>query len=341
MNHEIDLNKYEIRTDLVLDTIENNNIDIEPEINDYDGIKVTKVVIDGNNKSLFNKKEGTYITIEFDDVTDTDNRNRVMEVFSSELKSLLNSMNIKEDDSSMVVGLGNISSTPDSLGPKVINNILVTRHLFVLGEEVKDGIREVSGIAPGVMANTGIETTDSILSIAKKIDPSFVLVVDALSASSIDRINRSIQITDTGIHPGSGVGNARKEISMETLGIPVVAIGVPTVTQSSTIVYDSINYLFKHLSYIKKNEHKNKLVFGRKNYLNKIRDMDLSLEERKEVIGLLGELSDADMQRLINEVLNSVDYNLIVTPKEVDFIIDRLVYVIAKGIDISLHREVY
>ena len=224
------------------------------------------------------------------------------------------------------------------MGPKVIKNILVTRYLFVLGEQVEEGIREVSAISPGVMADTGIETVDIISSVVSKINPSLVIAVDALAASSIERINKSIQITDTGIHPGSGIGNMRKEISMDTLGVPVIAIGVPTVVESSTIVYDTINYLFKHISYIKDNQSTNKLVFNRKNYKDKIKDKDLSMEEKKDVLGLLGELSDTDKMNLIEEVLNSLEYNMIVTPKEVDFQIDKLSNVIADGINSVLHK---
>ena len=125
---------------------------------------------------------------------------------------------------------------------------------------------------------------------------------------------------------------------METLGVPVIAIGVPTVVESSTIVYDTINYLFKHISYIKDNQSTNKLVFSRKNYKDKIKDKDLSMEEKKDVLGLLGELSDIDKMNLIEEVLNSLEYNMIVTPKEVDFQIDKLSTVIAGGINSVLHK---
>ena len=333
MNHEIDLKKYNIRTDLVLDVVGNSP---STKVNTYvkDKIKVTSVYVDDDSSKLIGKKKGNYITIEFDDITDSGNRKKVEDIFSLELKKIIDGI----DGSILVVGLGNESSTPDSLGPKVIKNILVTRYLFVLGEQVEEGIREVSAISPGVMADTGIETVDIISSVVSKIKPTLVIAVDALAASSIERINKSIQITDTGIHPGSGIGNMRKEISMDTLGVPVIAIGVPTVVESSTIVYDTINYLFKHISYIKDNQSTNKLVFNRKNYKDKIKDKDLSIEEKKDVLGLLGELSDTDKMNLIEEVLNSLEYNMIVTPKEVDFQIDKLSTVIADGINSVLHK---
>jgi len=339
MGHEIDLKNYEIRTDLVLETIENNKSNIETTTSNHGNIKVTKVIVDSKTSSLINKKEGNYITIEFEDVTDSENKRKVEEVFITELKELLHELNINEKDSILIIGLGNEKSTPDSLGPKVIENILVTRHLFLIGEKTEDGIRCTSALNPGVMATTGIETSDLVKAVTSDIKPSLVIVVDALAASSISRINKSIQITDTGIHPGSGVGNKRKEISKETLGIPVIGIGVPTVVESSTIVYDTINYLFKHISYIKENQNKNKLIFTRNNYLEKIKEKSLSTEEQKNILGLIGELSDTEKKNLINEVLNSVNYNFIVTPKEVDFQIECLSNLLSNGINKSLHNE--
>lgn len=337
MNNEIDLKKYNIRTDLVIDTIENIKHDIKTDVYEKDNIKVTKVKVDNLSSKLLNKKEGNYITIEFDDVTDSNNKENVINIFTSELKNMIESLNLDKDYSVLIIGLGNEKSTPDSLGPKTINNVLVTRYLYVLNEKVEKGIREVSALSPGVMATTGIETKEIISSITSTINPSLVIVIDALAASSISRVNKSIQITDTGIHPGSGVGNKRKEISFNTLNIPTIAIGVPTVVESSTIVYDTLEYLFKHISYIRDNQNSNKLVFGRKKYLDKIKDKELSNSDKRKVLGLLGELNDADKKSLINEVLNSLDYNFIVTPKEIDFLIDKLSEVISKGINNALH----
>lgn len=339
MGHEIDLKKYEIRTDLVLESIENNKSNIETKTSVHGNIKVTKVIVDSDTSNLINKKEGNYITIEFDDVTDTENKTNVEEVFINELKELLQELKIKEEAPVLIIGLGNEKSTPDSLGPKVIEKVLVTRHIFLIGEDTDDGIRCTSALNPGVMATTGIETSDLVKSVVSDIKPSLVIVVDALAASSISRINKSIQITSAGINPGSGVGNKRKEISKDTLGIPVIGIGVPTVVESSTIVYDTINYLFKHISYIKENQNKNKLLFTRNNYLEKIKDKSLTSEEQKSILGLMGELSDIEKKNLINEVLNSINYNFIVTPKEVDFQIDKLSELLSNGINRVLHNE--
>lgn len=334
MGHEIDLKRYDIRTDLVIDTIDNNDDNIDTLVEVQGDIKITKVTVDDNVSRIIGKKKGRYITIEFDDVTDTDNKNKVEDIFTLELNDIFD---ISKVNSVLIIGLGNRDSTPDSLGPKVVDDIVVTRHLFLLGEDVSDGVKCTSSFSPGVMGNNGIETFDIISLLCKDIKPDLVIIVDALAASNIGRVNKCIQITDSGIHPGSGVGNMRKEISFDTLGVPTIAIGIPTVVESSIIVYDTMNYLFKHISYIKDNQSKNKLIFSRSNYVDKIKDKDLNLEEKRDILGMIGELSDTDKKSLIEEVLASVNYNFIVTPKEVDFVIDKLSMIIGDGINKCLH----
>ena len=334
MGHEIDLKRYDIRTDLVIDTIDNNDDNIDTLVEVQGDIKITKVTVDDNVSRIIGKKKGRYITIEFDDVTDTDNKNKVEDIFTLELNDIFD---ISKVNSVLIIGLGNRNSTPDSLGPKVVDDIVVTRHLFLLGEDVSDGVKCTSSFSPGVMGNNGIETFDIISLLCKDIKPDLVIIVDALAASNIGRVNKCIQITDSGIHPGSGVGNMRKEISFDTLGVPTIAIGIPTVVESSIIVYDTMNYLFKHISYIKDNQSKNKLIFSRSNYVDKIKDNDLNLEEKRDILGMIGELSDTDKKSLIEEVLTSVNYNFIVTPKEVDFVIDKLSMIIGEGINKCLH----
>lgn len=320
----IDLGKFPLRTDLI---IENNSLNHVKKT--VEGIDITSSYQDGN-----------YVTISFDDITDFESRENVGKVLESVLKDIYLKNNISEKDECMIIGLGNIKSTPDSLGVKVIGDILVTKHLFKYGN-VKKGIRKVSSFVPGVMANTGLESSNVISAIIKEEKPGFVIVVDALASLSIDRINKTIQITDTGIHPGSGIGNNRKEISKSTLGIPVIAIGVPTVVTSTTIVYDTIEYLFKHISYIKENEDVNKLTFTRtKGYKQKIKDRKLSIEEQNMLLGLFGSLNKKEKRSLINEVLTDINLDLIVTPSEIDFLIDKLSDMIASSINNSLHREI-
>ena len=340
LKNRIDLGKYQVRTDLI---IENNSLDSDylkvREIND--DIRVTHVEVDDELSVVLKKQQGFYVTIEFVDATNHEDKEELKRVLIDEFNILLKRLSIKDKDKVLIIGLGNERSTADSLGPKVISKILVTRHLFQLNTNVKDGIRNVAAISPGVMAVTGIETYDTITSLIDKIKPDFLIVIDSLASMSIDRINKTIQITDTGIHPGSGVGNNRKELSFNTLGIPVIAVGVPTVVESSTIVVDTIDYLFKHLSYIKNNYQINKLVFSHgSDYIDKIKELDLSDTEKKEVSGMLGELDDESKRQLINEVLTSLNYNLIVTPKEIDFVIDSLSDIISGAINNSLHKEV-
>ena len=321
---QIDLGKFKLRTDLI---IENNELIHKKET--INGIEITSSYQDGN-----------YITITFEDITDFESREKVGRVLEKVLKQILNKNDIKENDECMIIGLGNIKSTPDSLGVKVVSDILITKHLFKYGN-VKDGIRKVSSFTPGVMANTGLESSNIIKAVINEEKPKFVIVIDALASLSIDRINKTIQITDTGIHPGSGIGNNRKEISKKTIGIPVIAIGVPTVVTSTTIVYDTIEYLFKHISYIKNNQELNKLTFFKsKNYKNKIKNQTLTDEEQNTLLGLFGTLNDIEKRSLINEVLTDINLDLIVTPSEIDFIIDKLSNMIARSINNSLHKEV-
>lgn len=340
MDNKINLSSYNLRTDLIVDVLDNNkNLNVEEE--QVDNIKITRTTLLSEDEKIINKKKGNYITLEFDDITDFDNREKIGKCLEKEIKKLLSKLQIKESDECLIIGLGNENSTPDSLGPCVVKNILVTRHLFLLNTNVKEGIRSVSSFIPDVMGNTGIETSDIIKSLVATIKPQFIIVLDALASSSIDRLNKTIQITDTGIHPGSGVGNNRKEISKEILKIPVIAIGVPTVVEASTIVNDTIKYLLKHISYIKNNFSKNKLIYKRfNNYIDKINKNKLTKEEEKEILGLFGELTEEDKLNLINEVLNAINYNLMVTPKEIDFLIIKLSETIANSLNNALHRQI-
>lgn len=320
---QIDLSKYNVRTDLI----------IEDEKIVHNEEKIDNMIITRT------KKNGNYFTLSFLDITNYEDREKVGKQLELLLKEILKLNNIQDDDTCLVVGLGNRRSTPDSLGVKVLDKTLVTSHLFTLGE-VSKGMRRVSLFSPGVMANTGMESAKIINSLVREIKPDFVIAIDALAAREVERINKTIQITDTGIHPGSGIGNNRVEISKKTLGIPVVAIGVPTVVISSTIVYDTINYLYKHIAYIKEYDGINKLSYQKINYKNKIKDKNLSNYEKENLLGLFGTLNDEERLALIDEVLNNINLNLIVTPTEIDFLIDKLSEVIANSINNALHRQI-
>lgn len=313
--HEIDLSKYNIHTDLI---IENNDAIHDEEI--IDDITITKT-----------KKEGNYITLSFDDITDTLNYEKVYKKLTKLLKEILEVNSINKDSSCLVIGLGNRKSTPDSLGVKAIDDITITSHILAIDKN--RNLRKISSFTPGVMASTGIESSIIIKSLIDKIKPDFVIAIDALASRNIERLNKTIQITDTGIHPGSGIGNNRLEISKKTMGIPIIAIGVPTVVLSSTIVADTIEYLYKHISYIKDNEALNKLTYQNKNYKNKLKNKTLTNSEKQNLLGLFGTLTENEQHSLINEVLDKTELNLIVTPTEIDFIIDKLSKLIATAIN--------
>ena len=334
--HEIDLSKYRIRTDLIVEHLSNIK-DYKRYEEVYDDIKVETVELDKDRAKIIDKKEGIYKTIYFDDVTDENNFAKLLDVTIKALKDLLKSINIKNSDSVLIVGLGNRKATPDALGPLTIDSIKITRQIVELGLPLDKKYRVISSIVPGVMGTTGIETKEIIEGVIEKVKPNFLIVIDALAASSLERINKTIQLTDTGIHPGSGLLNNRFEISKETLGLPVIAIGIPTVVDATTIVSNTINYIFRHFSYEKENIDNKKLKLVptiNRNY--KDHDKTLNKEERKEVMGLIGDLSDDEIKALITEVLTPLGYNLLVTPKEIDFVITKLSDLLSKALNKSL-----
>ncbi len=336
MNQEKDLSKFDIRTDLVLDMtpLDNQKTYIK------DDITVTSLYLDNDDKSI-DKTSGYYTTISFKDVTDTKNYNRVKDIFIKEFKAMLKKEHIKNSDTCMVVGLGNIKSTPDSLGVKTSDGVIITKHIYDLYGTLEEGFRITSRFNPGVMASSGIETSDALKSMIELVNPSFIVVIDALSSSSVDRVCKTIQITNAGINPGSGVGNKRKEISKEIIKRPVIAVGIPTVVSASTIVSDTINYMEKHLSYNIKNKDSkiNKLIPSSKiNYL-KEQNLKLTDEEKKYYFGKIGSLNDYEMKELVTSVLTPIGYNLMVTPKEVDFLIDTLSKLLSEGINSVLHHQ--
>lgn len=323
--HSIDLGKYDYRTDLIIE-----RLDVLENVEHYEENDIlVDTIVDKNN---------TYITISFEDVTDKDNFRNVEKVFVNELKKVLSGY-LSSVKSIMVVGLGNSRSTPDSLGPEVINNILVTRHLFELGE-VEDGYLNVCSLKPQVTGVTGIETIDMIEGVVSKLKVDLIIVVDALASSSLERVNRTIQITDGGIEPGSGVGNNRGEISFKKLGVPVIAIGVPTIVDAATIVSDTMKYLLKQLSYKVENINnlKNKLI-NENIYDYSEQEVIFDKESKEAILGILGSLGEDELKQLFLEVLTPINYNLMVTPKEVDYVIEKIGLLIGNGINKSLHKS--
>lgn len=309
---------YNFRTDLALERREifkkANNIENEidgviTEEEDTNGIITTKVkIINEKGEQALGKPIGNYITIDIKKIKtiDEDGIQNAADIVSKELKKLIDDKIGKSDDI-LIVGLGNEYVTPDSLGPKTINEIDITRHILnYMPEVLEEGTRPVSAISPGVLGTTGIETLEILKGIVDNIKPKLIIVIDALASRSIERISSTIQLADTGIVPGAGVGNTRKEISVNTLGIPVIAIGIPTVVESAVLVNDCLNLFIEKLQQEAKSNE----------YLNKLKEQD-NYEE-------------------IKEALNPNDYNMIVTPKEIDELIKNMKDIVARGINYSL-----
>ena len=279
----------------------------EQKINDK--ISVSRVKITNENgEQAIGKPKGTYTTIDFKQfkIAESEDIEKASEVLSQELKNIIDS-HIKKEEDILVVGLGNIYVTPDALGPKVINEIDVTRHIIkYLPQYIDEDTRPVTAIAPGVLGTTGIETLEILKGVVDIIKPKLLIVIDALASRSIERISSTIQIADTGIVPGAGVGNTRKEISKNTLGIPVIAIGIPTVVESAVLVNDCLDIFIGKLQ-----------------------------EEAKSNV-FLNQLKEQDNYESIKEALNPQDYNMIVTPKEIDELIENMKDVVAKGINFAV-----
>lgn len=294
----------EFRTDMADERVkickEEGNVEgiSAEDINVNDKIKVTKVkVLNEKGKEKIGKEIGTYITIEVKniEIISKDELEKVSKVMSQQIKEL-----IKPYKSILVVGLGNIDTTVDSIGPKVIKDLEITRHLKKYAPEfVKENAKEISGIAPGVLGTTGIETGEILKGIVEKIKPEAIIAIDALISRDISRLFKTIQISNTGITPGAGVGNKRKEISINTMGVPVIAIGVPTLVEAATIVADSIDLIA--------------------NQFDEFKELKSATKEEK--------------YRLIKAVLEPSKFNLAVTPKEVDDLVENMKLIIAHGIN--------
>lgn len=248
--HRVDLSNKNIYTDLIIEKENNKN--------------KSKIIDKINNLKVQESSDCT--TIFYNDITDKDNYIKVQNTFINELNKYLK---ITPKDIILVIGLGNTNSTPDSLGPKVIDNILVTRHLYLLGD-VDSNYSNVSAFTPNVIGNTGIESTKIIKNIIKEIKATKVIIIDALKTNNIERLTKTIQITNRGITPGSGINNNREEINKKNMNTEIIAVGVPTVVD-------------------------------------------------------------------IRNILNT--NNFIVTPTNIDFIIEKLSILIGNGINISLHKN--
>lgn len=338
-------NNWLLRTDLAYDKaneysdekIEGLNVSFE----EFDGIKVICHQINDVAASKIGKTAGIYYTIDLSNLNYHDHNisDNIENALAKIILQILEQYQLRHK-SCLIVGLGNDNVTPDAIGPYVVDNIIVTRHLK-LSNQIKDGYSVVSAISPGVMGTTGIETYDIIESIRNKIDVDYLIVVDALASSDIARVNRTIQITDTGISPGSGVGNKRKELSSKTLGIPVIAVGIPTVVDAVSITSNTINYVLKYLNLeIKNNMPRiNKLspTGISLNYEN-LKEPESSLKEH--FLGQVGLLSEEEQKQLFMNVLTPNGYNLMVTSKDIDLEVEDLSKIVAWGLNKALHPNI-
>ena len=295
-----------IRTDLALETTERfaeenaeiRGVEVHEEYDEEKDVRTTvvKIVTENGAKSM-GRPQGTYITIEAPELStpDEDYHREISEEISTHLRKLID---LKKEKSVLVVGLGNAAITADALGPQVVDNLLMTRH--IIKEYGLRGIKHkkmhrISGIAPGVMAQTGMETAEIVQGIVSETKPDVVVAIDALAARSVRRLSRTIQITDTGIHPGSGVGNHRNGLTEENLQVKVIGIGVPTVVDAATIVHDSMAHL-------------------------------------------LDTLEETGQKEFLDEMIAPNLYSMFVTPKDVDETIKYLSFTISEGLNIAFSQ---
>lgn len=278
-------------------------------------IKITRVTVETPaGEKAIGKPMGNYITLEVPGLRDND-----QEMYENTCKALAKELTgiLKLNDKTMtlVVGLGNWNVTPDALGPKVVSSMMVTRHLLeYLPEQVDEGVRPVCAVAPGVLGITGIETGEIVRGIVERIKPDYVIAIDALMSRKMDRVNTTIQIADTGISPGSGVGNKRMELSRATLGVPVIAIGVPTVVDAATMANDAIDLVLDGMI-----EH---------------------APQGTEFYNMMKSIDRDEKYNMIRELLEPYVGNLIVTPKEIDDVVMKVAKVIANGLNIALHQGI-
>ncbi|MFC4811320.1 GPR endopeptidase [Paenibacillus sp. GCM10023250] len=323
---DLDLERFNVGIDLALEAKElaesagNGPIPgVVSEVSDDDGIKITRLDVTTEEGSrIMGKMIGHYVTFEVPELRkqDTGLQDRVATKLAQEFAAFLERIGVAKTANVLIVGLGNWNVTPDALGPIVVENTLVTRHFFeLMPDEVAPGYRNVSAVAPGVLGITGIESSDIVQGIVDRSKPDLIIAIDALASKALERVNTTIQIADTGIHPGSGIGNKRRGLTKDILGVPVVAIGVPTVLYASTIVSNSIDLMREHLK-----KHANQATDG--------------------FMGLLDSIDENERLQLVREALGPLGHDLLVTPKEIDQFIEDIANIVASGLNAALHEAV-
>lgn len=301
------LGSYGIRTDLALEAterfteenVEIRGVEISEDYDEEKDVRTTVVKITTENGArTMGRPQGNYITIEAPglSMSDEDYHREISEKLALHLKKLIH---LEREQSILVVGLGNSAITADSLGPHVVDNLYITRHMireYGLKSMGKERMHRVSGIIPGVMAQTGMETSEIVQGIVAETKPDVVIAIDALAARSTRRLNRTIQITDTGINPGSGVGNHRVGLTEENLQVKVIGIGVPTVVDAATIVRDSMAHL-------------------------------------------LDALEETEQKEFLEEMISPHLHTMFVTPRDADETVKYLSYTISEGLNIAFSQQ--
>lgn len=311
-----------IRTDLAIEARElygkGSNSDIPGvtvDVQKDEDITITRVKIEEDvGARIMGKAKGNYITLEVPRLKEND-KDLQEDVTRSLAKEIEKMIQINDRSVILVVGLGNWNITPDALGPKVVDHLLVTRHVKeYLPDQIDESVRSVCAVAPGVLGITGIETGEIIRGIVDRVRPDLVIAIDALASRKLERVSTTIQIADTGINPGSGVGNNRKQLSRETLGIPVLAIGVPTVVDAATMANDTIDMVL------------DSMIEG--------------ANQGSDFYKMLKDMNRDDKYKLIQEVLYPFYGHLMVTPKEVDRLVEDISVIIADGLNVAIHPGV-
>lgn len=316
-------NKFEVRTDLALEERESfpgdggevSGVELREWEKKDKGVRMTEVIIKNESgaKSM-GKPVGTYLTLEAPGLAkkDEDFHKEVVEELAKQLRLLFGKHGIRAGENRLpkilVVGLGNPDATPDSLGPRVLDNLQMTRHFSLeYGEEFchQNGYPILSGITPGVMAQTGMETAEIVRGVIEQTRPEAVLVVDALAARSVRRLGVTVQLADTGIHPGSGVGNHRNSLTEESLGVPVFALGVPTVVGAAAIVHDTVGAMVETLQ---------------------------QSTSTKPYGEFMDQLKPEEQYELIREILEPEFGPMYVTPHNIDETVQRLSFTISEAI---------
>ncbi|MCM1467943.1 MAG: GPR endopeptidase [Alistipes sp.] len=306
--------KFNVRTDLALEAKEDvdashsklEGVIVEEKVNRHANIHVIKLTITNTRgERLLKKPAGTYLTLEAPQMAEPSEEyhREISCVLAEYIRELIQPYWRDDGISVLVVGLGNREVTPDALGPNVVNNIAIRRESEVDGQKIS-----ISGIVPGVMAQTGMETASIIKGVVAETKPDVVIAIDALAARNSKRLNTTIQVSDTGIHPGSGVGNHRLAITRETIGTNVIAIGVPTVIDTPTIVYDTLENLLKALSVS---------------------------QHFRTVSETFRQFNDNEKYQLIREIIAPEMSDMFVTPKDADETIKRIGYTISEAINIA------